>query len=83
MASHHFYFFLQAFRVEGMSDPEVRRPLLFYPLLPLMCAVALLSLPLYLLLSLGDLSEEPNNHLVVAQKPARAAAGGAESSPGR
>jgi SAM-dependent methyltransferase len=69
MASHLFYFFLQAFRFEGMSDPEIRRPWLFYPLLPLMCAAALLCLPLFLLLSLGDLAEEPNNHLVIARKP--------------
>ena len=34
-----------------------------------MCAWAALSVPICLLLSLGDLTEEPNNHLVVARKP--------------
>ncbi len=71
-ASHCFYFFLQSFRVAGMSDPACRRNALFYPLFPLMALYALLSLPFCLLLALGDLSEEPNNHLVVARKPARA-----------
>lgn len=68
-ASHMVHFFLQAFRAAGYSTPEDRRGPLFYPLLPLMCAWAALSVPVCLLLSLGDLTEEPNNHLVVAVKP--------------
>ena len=52
-----------------MSVPEIRRGPLFYVLYPLMAAYALLSLPIALLLSLGDLQEEPNNHLVVVRKP--------------
>ena len=32
-------------------------------------SVALISIPVCLVFSLGDLSEEPNNHLVVARKP--------------
>ena len=70
MASHFFYFFLQSWRVAGMSDPAHRRNLLFYLLYPLMVGYALISLPICLLLSFGDLREEPNNHLVVARKPA-------------
>lgn len=70
-ASRFVYFFLQAFRVEGYSPPVIRRGLAFYALLPLMVLYALLSIPVCLLLSLGDLAEEPNNHLAVARKPSR------------
>ena len=67
-ASHALFFFLQAFRTKGMTDPRIRRPLLFYLLFPLQAAWALLSIPVQLLLGLGDLAEEPNNHLVVARR---------------
>lgn len=70
MASHLVYFFFQAARVEGMSDPDIRRRPAFWALLPLQVLYALVSIPVCLLLSLGDLAEEPNNHLVVARKPA-------------
>jgi hypothetical protein len=49
---------------------SARRPLLFYLLLPFMVAYARVSIPIGLVLSLGDMVEEPNNHLVVARKPA-------------
>lgn len=68
MASHCLYFFLQAARVKGMSDASIRRSALFWLLLPLMVLWALVSLPVCLLLSLGDLQEEPNNHLAVARR---------------
>ncbi len=68
-ASHMVHFFLQAFRAPGYTTEEDRRGPLFYLLLPLMCAYAALSVPVCLLLSLGDLTEEANNHLVVARKP--------------
>lgn len=68
-ASHHFFFFLQALRFESMSEPDVRRGPLFFVLFPLMAVWAALSIPICLLFSLGDLQEEPNNHLVVARKP--------------
>jgi SAM-dependent methyltransferase len=70
-ASRLVFFFLQAFRVPGMSDPDIRRGGLFYLLFPLQALVALLAIPLCLFLSLGDLAEEPNNHLVIVRKPAR------------
>ncbi len=69
MASHLFFFFLQAARAEGMSDRALRRGPLFWVLLPLMGLWALVSLPVCLFFSLGDLAEEPNNHLVVVQRP--------------
>jgi SAM-dependent methyltransferase len=67
-ASHAFYFFLQAFRVPGMSESRIRRSALFYLLFPLQAIWALLTIPVCLLLSLGDLAEEPNNHLIVARR---------------
>lgn len=67
-ASHHVFFFLQALRAGGMSDERVRRGPLFYLLLPFMVLWALVSIPVCLLFSLGDLHEEPNNHLVVARR---------------
>ena len=51
-----------------VTTAENRRGPLFYLLLPVMCLYAAVSVPVCLLLSLGDLSEEPNNHLVVARK---------------
>jgi SAM-dependent methyltransferase len=76
MASHLVYFFLQAARVKGMSDPALRRNVLFYLLFPFMALWALVALPVCLLFSLGDLHEEPNNHLVVARRSRRASSGG-------
>ena len=70
MASHLVYFFFQAARFGGMSDARIRRPLLFWPLLPFMALYAILSLPICLVLALGDLEEEPNNHLVVVRRRA-------------
>jgi len=69
MASHLVYFYLQAARANGMSDPAIRRSRAFVLLLPFQLLYAAVSLPITLLLSLGDLAEEPNNHLVVARKP--------------
>lgn len=79
MASHLVYFFLQSFRFAGMSTPQTRRNIFFYLLYPVMVVYALVSLPLTMLLSLGDLAEEPNNHLVVAQKKAGTIPGAAKS----
>ena len=69
MASHLVYFFLQSVRLQGMSSPDCKRTLAFYVLYPMMVVYALASIPLCMVLSLGDLTEEPNNHLVVARKP--------------
>lgn len=69
MASHLLFFFLLVFRFPTMSDPDVRRGPLFWLLLPFMFLWVLISLPVCLILSLGDLGDEPNNHLVVARKP--------------
>lgn len=68
MASHLVYFFFECFRVRGMSDQRIIRNVWFYILFPLMIVYAVISIPICLVLSLGDLQEEPNNHLVVVQK---------------
>ena len=70
IASRLLYFFLQSFRVEGMSSRQCRRRPLFYVLWPFMALFAVLAIPVCLVFSLGDLAEEPNNHLVVARRPA-------------
>jgi SAM-dependent methyltransferase len=68
MASRLVYFFLIAARVKGMSDPAIRRSPLYYVLFPFMVVWALVAIPVCLFLALGDLEEEPNNHLVVARR---------------
>jgi SAM-dependent methyltransferase len=69
MASHLVFFFFQGARCPGLTSAECTRNLAFYLLFPFMAVFALLALPICLLLSLGDLTEEPNNHLVIARKP--------------
>ncbi len=69
MASHLVYFVFQSLRCGNMSSKEFRRPMLFYPLYPFMLLFAIIAFPICMILSLGDLTEEPNNHLVVARKP--------------
>ena len=68
MASHLVHFFLQARRTPGMSDASIRRTPVFWALLPFQAIVALLAIPVCMIFSLGDLKEEPNNHLVVARR---------------
>ena len=68
MASHLLYFFPQSFQFSGMSTKECRRNIAFYLLYPLMVLYAIVSIPICLILSLGDLIEEPNNHLAIVRK---------------
>lgn len=68
LASRLFYFFFQAAGVKTFTVEGIKRPKMFYLLLPLMITAALFIIPLFLIFSLGDLEEEPNNHLVVARK---------------
>lgn len=63
-----FYFFLKSMRVSGMTTKFDSRSLLFYFLFPIASVYAILSIPLTLLFSLGDLTEDPNDFLVVARK---------------
>jgi SAM-dependent methyltransferase len=66
-ASHMLYYLFQRFGTASMLVPE-KRNLFFYLLAPVQILAALLLIPLCMLLSLGDLKEEANNHLVVVQK---------------
>lgn len=68
IASDLVYFFLKSFRCEGWSVKECRRSVFFYLLFPVMALYALVGIPICLLLSIGDLTEDANNHLVVVQK---------------
>jgi SAM-dependent methyltransferase len=68
IASRHFHFFMTALGRKGNVNPGGHRKPLFYALLPLMVAYATLSIPLCMFLGLGDLDEDPNNHLVVLRK---------------
>jgi SAM-dependent methyltransferase len=70
MASHLIYFVLKSVRIRGMSTSESRRSRLFYGFYPLMLLFAVVALPICMVFSLGDLTEEPNNHLIVARKTA-------------
>jgi SAM-dependent methyltransferase len=69
IASRSFLFFWHSFKVDGWFVKGVNRPLLFYLLFPFMAVYALFNIPICIFLSLGDLIEEANNHLVVVRKP--------------
>ncbi|OHA99973.1 MAG: hypothetical protein A3H52_03000 [Candidatus Zambryskibacteria bacterium RIFCSPLOWO2_02_FULL_39_26] len=65
-ASHMFDFFLKAFRWDWSSSPEYKRNFLFYLLFPFMCIYAFLGIVIGLIFSFGDLTEDPNNLIIVA-----------------
>ncbi len=67
-ASHMFDFFLKAFRWGWSSSPEYKRNFLFYLMFPFMCVYAFLGIFIGLIFSLGDLTEDPNNLIIVATK---------------
>ncbi len=69
IAYRYINFFLMALRVQGFSSPEEKRSLLFHILLPFSVTFALFSIPMTLIFSLADLTEDANNHLVVVRKP--------------
>ncbi|MFP6585003.1 MAG: class I SAM-dependent methyltransferase [Candidatus Hydrogenedentota bacterium] len=69
MASHLFYFIYHVAIRKLKSPTGGKRSLLFFLLFPFMVLYALINFPLCLLLGLGDLQEEANNHLVVVRKP--------------
>ncbi len=67
-ASHLFLFFFKILKLPYYSTKKDKRNIFFYLLLPLMIIYATISIPICLLMSLGDLVEDPNNWLVVVQK---------------
>lgn len=69
IASKSFYFFYTGLRRHGNTDPEIKRNFFFYLLFPLMAIYAVVTLPICLFLGIGDLEEDPNNHLLIITKP--------------
>ncbi len=68
-ASHMIHYLLQVAGVKGTTVPDAARPALFKPLLLASVPTALAVIPLFLALSVADLEEEANNHLMVLRKP--------------
>lgn len=68
VASHFVLLFFKVLKLPYYSTKEDKRPLLFYLFLPLMIVYAIISVPVCMLFSLGDLVEDPNNWLVVIRK---------------
>jgi SAM-dependent methyltransferase len=54
-----------AFGMDGYAHPGARRGWKFWALFPVGVLVSIVTFPFAMLLSLGDLEEEANNHLVV------------------
>ena len=69
VASRMMYFYLESGRVAEYSSPEYRRNGLFYLLFPLMAVWAALNILVGLIFAWGDLTEEPNNLVVVFRVP--------------
>jgi SAM-dependent methyltransferase len=57
-----------AFGIDGYAHPGARRSRRFWALFPLGAVVSIVTFPFAMLLSLGDLEEEANNHLIVLRK---------------
>jgi SAM-dependent methyltransferase len=57
------------FGVEGYRHPGVERGWRFWALFPLGVLASVVTFPVAMLLSLGDLEEEANNHVIVLAKP--------------
>ena len=68
MVMHHLFFFLESFRFPGFSIPTIKRSPLFHLLWPFMAMYAVIAIPICFVLSLADLKEAANNHLVVVRK---------------
>lgn len=68
IASRLLYFFPQSVKSKGLSTKACRRNFFFYMLYPFMALYAVVSIPICMIFSLGDLTEEPNNHFVLVRK---------------
>jgi SAM-dependent methyltransferase len=68
MASHLFFLVYYTLLRRWKSPTGEPRNTMFYLLYPFMVLYAMLTLPVCMFFSLGDLREEPNNHLVVVRK---------------
>lgn len=69
IASRLFLMFWPVMNWHETRDPELHsRGVLFWLLLPVQVVVSAIFFPIALLLSLGDIREEANNHLIVLRK---------------
>ena len=69
IASRMIYLVFQAFRATGLSSSALYpRKKLFYFMLPFMLLFIAIAVPVCLLFSLSDLTEEPNNNYVIATR---------------
>jgi SAM-dependent methyltransferase len=59
-----------ALGIDGYRHPGVRRGWKFWALFPVGVLASIITFPFAMLLSLGDLEEEANNHLMVLRRPA-------------
>lgn len=69
VASRHFLYPFQVARTDGMHIPDSHRGVLQRLLAPLALANAAVGFVTAMALSVADLEEEPNNHIVVVRKP--------------
>ncbi len=69
-ASQMMYFFFSSLRFPGYSSKEFKRNALFYIMFPFMACYASIGILIGMIFSIGDLKENPNNHLMVARKRA-------------
>jgi len=58
-----------ALGMAGYKHPGARRSVRFWLLFPVGVVVSAITFPLAMLMSLGDMEEEANNHLMVLRKP--------------
>jgi SAM-dependent methyltransferase len=58
-----------ALGVDGYQHPGTRRGWRFWALFPVGVVTSIITFPLAMLLSLGDLEEEANNHVMVLRRP--------------
>lgn len=71
IASRLFLLLWPVLNLHATRDPQLRRrSAAFWLLLPLQAAVAVVFFPIAMLLSIGDIKEEANNHLFILSKPA-------------
>lgn len=68
MASRLLYTPFQMIRNPIFTYPEANRNIFFYILFPFAIFFILIAFPISLILSIGDLEEEANNHLFVFKK---------------
>ena len=70
IASRLFLMFWPVLNLHATRDPELRhRSWRFWVLLPVQVVVAAVFFPIAMLLSVGDIKEEANNHLFIVAKP--------------